>query len=187
MFEIPKQEDVNESIAPMGAHAQLLLEELEGYSITTERQAKQASAVLVKTKKMIKELEDERTSVTKPLLAVKRKVDGWFSPTVKALKKAEADLKGMLSGFLKMKAEEQTKAIAEGRFDDVQTPELGEGVSARRKTTPKLVDFDAIPEEFLLPPEERVDWGKVRAQFDAGASVPGIELEVDFSIVGSTK
>lgn len=172
---MPRKADVMEDIEPAAEYADALLAAMPTFAITSKKKFDKASTVLLEVKRMAKELEAQRTSVTKPMLAAKRTVDSWFTPQVKKLERVEDFLKDAISGYLKQTHADREQAPAE--TEELQMPT---GLQARRKTLVKLIDIEAVPEAYLKP--KQVDWAKVADAHKRGETVPGIEAEVDYSI-----
>lgn len=84
---------------------------------------------------LIKGLDDERTSITKPILESKRRVDELFAPAVKPLQQCETIIRSKL------------QAAATARFQAAQAARLAADVAAAHKMYEEVVDIlAAMPE-----------------------------------------
>jgi hypothetical protein len=136
-----------------------------------------------------------RTSATKPLLDVKRTIDGWFKPAGDAIGKIVELCKDAIGGYdlaqenkrLAAKAEAQAAAEAHdtGAMLTALTvaassaPAKVEGSSTRFEWRVKRIVREMLPAEWLVPDEVRI----AKRARDAGTSekgpdpIPGVVFE----------
>lgn len=148
------------------------------------------SASLSSVRGLLKGLEDERTSLTKPLLESKRRIDAMFTGTTTPLKQAEGVIREKLAGAARLRLAAETAArlaaetaAAEGRHADVidalaSAPDAvsTSGSSARVVKKWRVVDFARVPDEYKLVDECAVGATK------GAKEIPGIEWYDDVAV-----
>lgn len=173
---------VEKKAAPDSEFALELLERLEGFELATQADADKVSAILVEVKTRYKELETQRTSATKPLLAAKRNIDSWFKPAKDALGRAEKLMKGKLSDYLVEAEQAKDKALACDTSIVQADATTGKGVSAKHKWTWKVTDISKVPEKYSV---KVVNADSVDAAVEASGGqvdIPGIEVSADYAL-----
>lgn len=143
-------------------------------AIVDQASAERATAAVKILRDELKAVEDMRTSVTKPLLDQKRKIDGWFKPLTSLLEAAIDDLRRRVGAFASAERERQAKALQESaaamRAGQTATAVVAvqaanvAAVNARgpKGTTvvdywePEVVDARVVPREWCTPDVERM-------------------------------
>lgn len=127
----------------------------------------------------VKELETQRTSVTKPLNEVLRTVNGWFKPLQESLQAFRGAAKARLLEHQKAQEAERTKALAQIQEGAGRAPDEAFAIAHRPIETPagltervtyevQVFDHEQIPKAFMLP-----DLKAITAEFRAGRNVAG--------------
>lgn len=149
------------------------------------------SSQLSSVRGLLKSLEDERTSITKPMLEAKRRVDGLFAPATKPLQECEGIIRGKLADAARARfaaeAEARRLAAEAAAAGDpgaaivalASAPEavVTTGSSARVVRKWRVVDLAAVPREYLT-----VDTESVEAALTAGVEIPGVEVYDDVAV-----
>lgn len=96
--------------------------------------------------KLADELDEKRTSITKPILESKRRVDELFQPVIKALKEAESIARRRLEAFALKRLEDERKALlavqAAAETQDVEAIDAAfETIPEERQTTDSTLTF----------------------------------------------
>tara|TARA_R110000751_G_scaffold48916_1_gene108693 strand:- start:462 stop:1046 length:585 start_codon:yes stop_codon:yes gene_type:complete len=179
--ELQAQQRTSEALEWSGASQDVVIQDTEQYDFVAK------CAVEVRGK--YKEVEGQRTAITKPMLEAKRQVDNFFKPALNALKSAEVSFKGSMAAYHR-----EVEAKRQAALDAAQTAEGDElvealavvsqaapktkGTYAKDTIEPILEDESKLPREYLMP-----DMQKIRAAAKAGIGIPGVRLERKTSIV----
>lgn len=179
------------ALVPDGLEAQLTTELAETADIQalvsslpdeTQADIDQLTQVGAEAKARARQLEVERTSVTKPLNAVLRQINGWFKPTIQGYEDVSRAINRRLVERQARIQAEQDAALAQiaangGHTDETtvalahEAPdvELPKGVG-RDVLQVEITDESALPRECMSP-----DLAKCRA-LAAEANKHGIEI-----------
>lgn len=179
-------------LAEQRREATELVEFLESAPCDTPETEQWFSATLSSVRGLHKALEEQRTAITKPILASKSAVDALFAPVTKPLKQAEGIIREKLASAARARfaAEAESRRLAaeaaqEGRHEEVldalaSAPEhvATSGSSARVVRKWRCVDLAAVPREFLA-----LDVGALDLAAKKGVeSIPGIEFYDDVAV-----
>jgi hypothetical protein len=140
-----------------------------------------AGDLLKQAKIRVKELEDKRKEVTRPILAAKAAVDSMFKPLTERYGQAEAILKGKIAEYMRAQEEERRRMMLESAAEHaaggtptaiIPEPAQVQGVTMRKVWTFEIVDQNLIPRELCSP-----DTTKIRAAVHLGArDIPGVRI-----------
>ena len=175
------------------AEAKQIAEVASAIKIKTSDHYLEAGECLKEIKTRQKELEAQRKTITKPLMAAKRSVAALFSPPMTSLKDAETAIKKGMTTYQRDVAERQEKALRDAKeaseegapqakvrklLDKAQVsaPKV-EGVSIRKVTKFEIEDEELLP-RYLLEP----DMKKIRNAVLSGTKVPGVRVWEEDSI-----
>lgn len=125
-----------------------------------------AAESLRMVKHYAKQLEEIRTSVTKPLNMALRNVNDWFRAPADALVKAERTLKFAMAAFERFEV---------GRTDEERAPVRAAGIGFGTSWTYKVTDESAIPREYLMVDHDKIR--KVVQTMKEKTQIPGIKVE----------
>lgn len=158
--------DLLATIAPVGladdlettrARYAASIEALRSFPCDTPADEQALAEILHRVKSTFAQRDAQRTSITRPLLAVKRAIDDLFRPVLTALEEAEQIIKGKLAAADAARREAQQKALAAA----VSAPSYEHitamapvappppGVSFRYRWEAVITDFDKVPREFM--------------------------------------
>ncbi len=172
-----EQGAVQALVQPVESHARGMLAQLEPIQVDSQASLDLVGPVLQDIARRIKELESERTSVTKPMMDAKKRVDSWFKPAADLLKACRDDLKGKVGAFVLGQETAKVAALQAGDHDKamaVADPVMPDGLSKRVTYEWSVTDLAAVPADFLC-----VDATKVQAVVTAlkgAAVIPGITV-----------
>jgi hypothetical protein len=177
--------------------AQQMVQRAKEVVVNSEADFQAASQILVALREKRKALDDKRLSFTRPLRDVVNNINAFMKPPIALYEEAEKVLKNAMGDFKRRLAAAQMQAMAEAQKAIEQNNQQGfvtqmqtaaasqqpQAPGAHTRTTWKfrIVDFNAIPREFLMPDE-----AKIRAYVQSAkenASIPGIEVYPDENIV----
>lgn len=186
-------------------HIEQVVGKIVAYSNTIAVMAMEDVAEANKTMKFIskkaKELENFRKIFTQKLDAQKSEIMATFKDLAAPLEAEEKRLKSDLLEFEKREAakaeaemkarmeEERQKAMQAGIADadfievEVVKPKSFTGVTAVKKRTWTVIDFNLIPRGFLMVDEQKIN--QIRAQYEvenAISPIPGIQFGHDISV-----
>lgn len=153
---------VKDDLQRNGARIESALAYLEARTITTGDDAKWANDRLHDVKAQWKLLEERRTTVTKPLHAALREVNGWFKPVQSALEKAEQILKGKLGDYMRATTAAREVAMLEvsaGNNEALAATAPAaplEGIGVREVWDFDVTDPDAVPRELCTPDPAKI-------------------------------
>jgi hypothetical protein len=184
----PRRASLREAEAEASAE---VLAGLRAYPCETPDDEAALADILHSVKARAKEVEEMRTTITGPLNAAKRAVDGLFKPALSAMAEAEAIIKSKLAGaHERREAANRARleaAAASARAGDTMAASRSlaevstakpEGVSFRCTWTHVVEDVALVPREWLT-----VDGSKVKihlAKFNDGhrepEPVPGLRF-----------
>lgn len=131
---------------------------------------------LAKTRKAKAIIEDAHKEAVADLKAkIKPLDDGKLSLTKRATKADEVISDKLFSMYVDSQHDVGDEPMAK-RMEGV----LGSTISfvTKDEITGELTDVDAVPEEFMLPPAQRIDYAKVNAVLAAGVAVPGFKKKI---------
>ena len=164
-------------VQPVESHASHMLAKLEPIQVDSQAALDLVGPVLQDIAKRIKELEAERTSVTKPMLDAKKRVDSWFKPARELLEACRDNLKTKVGAFVLGQETAKVAALQAGDHDtamNIADPVMPDGLSKRVTYEWRVTDAAAVPADFLC-----VDAAKVQAvvnELKGAAVIPGITV-----------
>ena len=190
----PSKETQDERLArraaEIEARAQEALQVASEYEITDQESMDFVAAWITESAKELKSIEEERDSLTKPLLEVKNKIYNRFKPGVGFYGALCDTLKRKVAAFRLERQKQQDaalKAIAEsGGKTDGQTLVIAQGAGVvalpagvREKVTWTWtqVDFSKVPDEYKV---YVLNTEKIGREVDArggDCDIPGIRVE----------
>lgn len=150
-----------------------------------------AESTLKFVKGKLKDVEAERTAITKPINDSVKRINDLFRPVKTFCQSFERELKNKISDHLKAAEAQQDQALMAGATDDdiVSTahgellPETGEGVSATTVFRWRVKDETAIPRDLMRPNDELISalvkQRKEQALPGKEKEIPGIEVYTD--------
>lgn len=165
-----------------------LVEFLEGQPCTNAAQETWFSEQLSAVRGLIKSLEDERTSHTRPLLDSKRRIDSMFEPATAPLKKCELVIRAKLADVARMRFQAEADArrlaaVASEAGDHfgamaalAEAPDAIRtlGSSARATWIAAVTDFRLLSDEYKVVNEAALAKA-ARGSDGEPAPIPGIE------------
>lgn len=174
---------------------QAALAEVPEIPVESDQDREFAGRMITAAAAEIKELEERRTSVVKPLNDAVKTINSWFKPNVEFLEQFKRRLGDKLSLKLRALAAERQEALAqieagrgtapaeafEAAHKDISGPST---VQVRKVTKWRITDRGQIPGNYftLVLNED-----KVTAAVKAGEKVTGIEVyEEDQIVAGRT-
>lgn len=154
------------------------------------------SSTLSSVRGLHKALEDQRTAITKPILASKAAVDALFAPVTKPLKECEGVIRQKLADAarIRFQAEREARQLAEvaaaqGRHEDVLEALASapvhvptSGSSARMVWVAIVEDFSALPDAFKLPNEAALAAAGKTAGTGQPDAIPGVAWVLDAAV-----
>jgi hypothetical protein len=181
-------------LASMKSQGAELAEFLRSRPCETPEQEAWFSSQLSSVRGLLKMLEDERTSITKPMLDAKRRVDGLFSPATSPLKDCETVIRDKLASAARARfaAEAEARRLA---ADAAATGDhLGavealasapdavttSGSSARAVWRHVVDDFAALPDEYKLTNHDAL--AELSKGANEPAAVPGVRWYLDAAV-----
>ena len=186
-----------ETVAEHSSEAAKILAFLQSVTVDSPKKREWASTQLSNVRALLKTLEEQRTSITKPILAAKRGVDNLFAPATKTLAKCEDQLRAMLRTYdvRLLEAERSATVAARAAFEagDVEAgtaalatipdaPAEAAGHSTSMTWRWVVESFADLPDEHKAVNERSLD-ALVKAHLATGSSeppsVPGVRFEID--------
>jgi len=186
------------------------LEESSMIVVVTESDVAAAANFISNFKKIEKRIESYRKELVQPLMEKKADIDAFFkeipskfADELNRLNKEVLDFKIKLQEEARKKAVEERKrleeealqnAIKEGRDEPAiipevipQTKKISEmntlRVTTRRTKTIRVIDEKLIPREYLIPDEKKIRAERMKYDFEAKSTIPGVEFTFDESVV----
>lgn len=176
---------IQQYVDPVKEEAVSMAGQLADFEIADSEAAEIVGDILSDTHDKIKELENKRKEITKPLLEAKRAADALFKPAVNALEEVKVLLKGKLTDWVRTQEEARTEALESGDVAQaLATPEAAapEGTATRRVWTFEIEDFSLIPREFLA-----LDVSKIKEEMKTkgpeNVEIPGIRVFQETNVV----
>jgi hypothetical protein len=199
MAVLSRAVEVGASGAQERTRAEVALEKLRLLNVVTADHIVVASGLLQYVKGEWSRIEDQRTSITKPLLEAKRKIDGMFSEALSALVESESVLKRKIAdahlaiqqqNLLAQQAAQAHLQQGDARAaavasQGIQTMQAPAGVRFADAWTYRIVDASLLPRQFLT-----ADLKKIAAHVKThglGMPIPGVTVEKDVSIAAGKK
>lgn len=159
--------------------AQSVASFLESTPIDTDSAAQWAVDVAHQLRAQRKELEAERDSVLRPLNDAVRRIRGWFRAPVTVLDAAEQTIKSKVLAFRAEQKREQMRALAAAATSHAELAQATEattakpdGMSEREVWSAEIVDASALPREYLVPDQKRLD--QLAREQKSALSIPGV-------------
>lgn len=179
--------------------AQAALEKLRGLTVYTAEHIAIAGDLLQYIKGDWTRLENRRTSITKPLLAVKRSIDDLFNPAIHALAEAETILKSKIAQAqlaiqqANYAAQQAAHALLQQNdargaalaSQHLQTTEAPKGIRYTDVWEYRIVNAAIIPLAFLMADEKKIA-AHVKIH-GANSNIPGVEVTKNIGIAAGRK
>lgn len=156
---------LQQELTPETTAAGRSLELLRAWNIGSLEQMTQAADVLKATKRKIKDLDDKRTGITKPLLEAKRRIDDLFMPAITAYKEAERILKTKIGAYAAEREQERAAAMQQAAdqyaaggspTDPIPEPARVQGVTTRQVWDFRVEEPDKVPRELCSPDPTKI-------------------------------
>lgn len=173
-----------------------ILELVQDFEIKDQAAFTFLEDVLRETQASWKDHEARRTSFSKPANGILREFNGWFKPTLTALKSIESTVKSKLSTYRMTQLQEQQRLIQVARTQ--AEPEAIKGnlikaAEAPPETQTSYIDRwlfvvekpQDLPREFLMPDLAAIK--KVVDALKAKTSIPGVRAYNEPIVRGPTK
>lgn len=108
--------------------------------------------------------------------ALEAQIHEQAAPLKAQIKAITEPFKGLMIDISKSitRARQALNDAVDAGVDEAETPDWK--LVVVRSKHPVLDKFDDLPDEFLLPPEQWIDWKKIDEAVNAGKPVPGITL-----------
>lgn len=161
-----KPEEMQTAIALRDSASKLCQGFLTPLVIRDRGQFNGAAQSLRTIKDYRQQLEDIRTSVTKPLNMALRNVNDWFRAPADALIRAERTLKYAMAAF---------ERFEHGRTDEERAPVRAAGIGFGTSWTYKVTDESSIPREYLMVDHDKIR--KIVQTMKEKTQIPGIKVE----------
>ena len=152
---------------------------------------KEVAGDLVLIKSRLKEIEDLKKGITKPIREALDKVNEHFKQPIEIMKSVESAIKKGMSGYI-VGVREAAQECLEEALANSDTAGIQEaqsykeptitGIQVRNNQTVIIEDETKIPPEFLT-----VDKAKVKKAAKAGIEIPGVRLIETPSIAAVAK
>jgi len=159
--------------------------------VTTKVEENNAYDILKRIKALKKEIEDKRTSITKPLNTSLRAANALFKPLSLPLMEADSTIRGKI--LVWREAEEEKAAKQQAIRDKVRAtkeakgietepvkavvPDVGESTTAKRWTY-DVVNITKVPREYLAL-DTSVVWRAIR---NGVRNIPGLDIRQEKSL-----
>lgn len=194
-------EDNITDIAEKSSEAKKLQIRLQMAPCHTPAQRQWFSEQLNNVRAIIKGLDDQRTSITKPILAGKRAVDALFNPGIKPFEECEEVIRQKVIEYDRAAMAAQDAAMLEAQvaaergdvrgaiqaIDSMPVLDDASGHTSTRTWAFTVVDFEKVPDSLKLLNEvlvrtlikEHLKSGNVDAPV-----VPGLKFDLDVNLRG---
>lgn len=165
-------------------------EVIDGFQVRNETEAALAAEAMSEMKQRLDTLEATRTSVTKPLLEAKRKVDAWFKPAATSLKMGLDLLRGRVGEFTAAQRQEAARLLTEAsKSSPVEAAALVAESNRAQAAAPsvrevwrfEVEDPSQLPPQFLVPDEKAI--GAVVRSQKGKTKIPGVRVFVEHRAV----
>lgn len=187
-----KREDWKQEIETEKNDISEALEEAEKLEIETQEDVDFVQAELINIKQQWQQWEEKRKGITKPMNDALREVRALFKPVQDGLKSLESVLKRKLLQAKEREAAEQARLLAAA--SQAEKPEEVKAALIRASETRvempgasvietwrwEVVDANAIPREYLIPDEKKIN-AVVRAAKE-NTNIPGVRTWVEKSL-----
>lgn len=162
---------------------------VEALPCNTPEEEQTCSHLLTMTRDIVKELEAQRTAITKPLLDAKRGIDNLFRPARQPWEHIESVIRSKIQVFrqARLEAEQAAKEAAYALAAQGQTEQVTEvlatvpvrhetvGIGEGREWTFGVKDKTLVPEEFKAVDHSAVKiWLKQYKNSEVVPEIPGL-------------
>ena len=174
----------------MKKDADAWIEVVDGFQIENAEQAELASECLTELKAKLDLVEETRTSITKPLLEAKRKVDALFKPISTGLKTSLDIVRGRLGTYTAQQRIEAQRLLEEASQSEPEDAAAlvaasnraqADAPSVREVWRFEIEDASKLPSQFLVPDEKAI--GAVVRSQKGNAKIPGVKVFVEHRAV----
>lgn len=173
----PAENEIKEAAAPDLEYADAVIMKLGAIEIKNQGMLDKVGELLTDVKKRYKVLETQRTDATKPLNKSLKVINGWYKPATSRLKECEELLKTKMNDYSQRLFDAKQQALQEGDHETAITTapaELPSNMSQRTVLDYKIVEFNAVPREYLSVDHSAV---KIALERDGrDLDIPGIEV-----------
>lgn len=180
---------MNEAIAKYDAEGRDVLSMVQLLAVDTPERYAAAADVLVDVKTIRKQIETERTAITKPQRAAIDATNALFKKIDQRYEAAETELKRRLAQYADAAREAEAKALAAAASSEThclalvaEAAPVAPGVQTRSKKVFRIFNEGLVPDEFWVIDEKAI--GKA---VRAGAEIPGVEITEETVIAAGTR
>jgi len=158
-------------------------------TVATEEQCSAAGEILQKIKKRLKELDEMRRAITKPLDEAKKKIMTLFKDPTGQLEEIEMKIKKAILDFQQsLFAQQQIENAfcSENEMESIEpaVPNIA-GVSIRKIWKFRIVDETKIPREWLMVDEKKI--GSAVRKTGCHLKIAGVEIYEETILASSSK
>lgn len=154
--------------------AEQYLQMLESGTIDTPEDEQMVASVMATAHQHHKRLEGLRLETGKPVRDLQQAINDHFRGALTTWAKTKAKARDLLAVAERGRRAEAQAAMEASEPEAIPAPvEKPREIRYHDELEIKVVDFDAIPREYLT-----VDWSAVRLAYSAGKTVPGMSAEL---------
>jgi translation initiation factor 2B subunit (eIF-2B alpha/beta/delta family) len=154
--------------------AEQYLQMLESGTIDTPEDEKMVASVMATAHQRHKRLEELRLETGKPARDLQQAINDHFRGALTTWAKAKAKARDLLAEAERERRAEAQAAMEAARPEAIPAPvEKPKEIRYHDELEIKVIDFDAVPREYLT-----VDWSAVRLAYASGKTVPGMSAEL---------
>lgn len=135
------------------------------------------SQILTEVKRRVRDLEEQRKKVTKPMLDAKRAIDDLFKPAIKAFSGCEKVLKEKIAFYMEVQRKNRAAALlapAKEQLVIPKTPAMVSNITEVKSYDFEILDFAAVPRSYL-----KIDESAIRMaikETDGSIEIPGVKI-----------
>lgn len=179
-----------QQIATRKGEVEDILEAFKDFQIEDDGDYEVVAEGLQEVKRIAKDLEQRRKTITQPINGALREFNSWFKPAQTVLENTERVLKRRLAEYETLKAEQSRLAMLAaaaasqaGDFDAAHEASKGivelpsaHGITHSRYYDYEITDISKVPREFLAVDHSAVKIYIKNAGKDCPQSIPGIKF-----------
>ncbi len=162
------------------------------YAVTDDATAAHAARMARQAREILKAKDEERKTITTPLLEAKRATDAYFRPTLETIERIKRHYEQEIARYDRARELERSRVLAASAAqiaasivptEVIPEPAHVEKTSVRHGWEPEITDPELVPREFCSP-----DLAKIRAHIRYADThkppreIPGVKFNPKSSV-----
>ncbi len=135
------------------------------YAVTDDATAAHAARMARQAREILKAKDEERKTITTPLLEAKRATDAYFKPTLETIERIKRHYEQAIATYDRQREQARAAVLVQSAAEisvgivptePIPEPVHVEKTSVRHGWEPEIVDPDLVPREFCSPDLKKI-------------------------------